>query len=164
MVHDNFTSKGYKIFKSQNKYFIIQKEYLLGVEFTLRKDGIQIETAHSLEKGLFIKFVDYLTTEYQIVFSGNSQSTQAEKAWKKIIKNSNNVYIDVNGDVFKINKNDTNQYYNKNTRIGISKNKNDNYTIREEIYKEKLLNSGGFRKLVNENPKEADKILFNLIR
>ena len=133
-IEDNFTSKKYDIYKTDNKMFIVKNNtYKLGIEYSIDK-YFNINIAHSNEKGLYGKFLDYLLHKYKIVFSGLQQSTQAEKSWNKLF-NKYDIVIQDKGKIFDISKNDIDKYYGKPIRIGIRESTDDNYEIRSNIIK-----------------------------
>jgi len=151
IIKQNFTSKNYKILKTPTRMFIVDEnnKYKLGIEYKIPKDkkGIEIEIAHSNERGLYNKFLDFLLHKYKMIFSGLQQSTQAEKSWKKLL-DKYDIIVKSNNQIIDIDKKDIDNYYGKSIRIGIKESLDDNYEIRNNI-----INS--YNSQVDE-----DKILF----
>ncbi len=164
LIDDKFTAKRYKIYKTPSKYFVTDKNdiYKLYIEYTLIPNGIQIDIAHSDEPRLFGKFMEYLVTKFTYVVSGDRQSKQAEKSWKRLLKNYKDIYINIGNEYEKINHKDIEMYYNTTARIAI-KESEQGYTknLIDFLEKEKI---STFRQLIENSPEQADCYLFESCR
>ncbi len=167
LLTDNFTSKKYKIYKTEGSIFVVDNKgnYKLGVEYTTSKNPLvlRINTAHSKESKLFGKFAQYMLKYYTYFSSGDKQSEQAEKSWRHIVDKANSVYSD--GVTIKpIEKSEVKDLYNTPTRIAISETAmfGHKFLYFEKEYYDKIQNSTSFRDLIKNDPDGADNFLFLL--
>ena len=171
LISDDFTAMNYKIYKTPSYYFVTESnKYLLSIQYTdisliynnKKHKSIQIETAHSKEKGLYPKFLEFLMSKkggYKFIVSDSKQSVQANKSWKKLINRSENIYKILGNDIVKIDKTEVKELDNTPWKLGISENSVNNHTNRLLEYYD-ALTKYTYRRDIKNNPKDGDDILF----